>query len=169
MSLHEQIMNLVCTLPESASEWPNYGFGYKAGHRDARRAAAELALAAQPAPDAPPLFWYRPRSDGLDEGPLHTAIIAQARRESEGWVPLFPGAAPIAQQAAPDSELESLRKDAGRWRWLSERMLAADFDYNGDGVEALVFEMPKGCEYTFDCAETIDAAMSAAAAIGGAP
>ena len=36
-----------------------------------------------------PMFWYRPRSDGMYEGPLHNKQIEQVRRESGGWVPLY--------------------------------------------------------------------------------
>jgi hypothetical protein len=60
-------------------------------------------------------------------------------------------AQPITLEAHPDAK---------RWRWLAPRMIAADMDYNGDGVEALVFEMPEGGEYTSDCAKTIDLAMA---------
>lgn len=61
-----------------------------------------------------------------------------------------------AQQAEPD---EALRKDAERYRWLAARLLAADFDYNGEGVQALVFELPHGCAVSANCNATIDAAM----------
>ena len=36
-----------------------------------------------------PLFWYRPRSDGMYEGPLHKSQIERVRKESGGWVPLY--------------------------------------------------------------------------------
>jgi hypothetical protein len=49
MDLHGRIMNLRCDIPEAATEWPNYGVGYKSGHKDARHAAAELALASDAA------------------------------------------------------------------------------------------------------------------------
>ena len=41
------------------------------------------------AENSKPLFWYRPRSDGCYEGPLHNAQIERVRIESGGWVPLF--------------------------------------------------------------------------------
>ena len=56
-------------------------------------------------------------------------------------------------------ELHELRKDAERCRWLAERMLAADFDYGGDGTLALVFEMPEGFRASADFRDTIDSAM----------
>jgi len=36
-----------------------------------------------------PLFWYRPCSNGLYEGPLHNAQIEEVRKRSGAWVPLF--------------------------------------------------------------------------------
>ena len=37
-----------------------------------------------------PVFWYRPRSDGLGyDGPLHDGQIEPVRRESGAWVPLY--------------------------------------------------------------------------------
>ena len=62
----------------------------------------------------------------------------------------------------------ALRKDAERYRWLAARLLAADFDYNGEGVQALVFEMPDGFHASADCGATIDAAMRMAPAVGAA-
>jgi len=56
-------------------------------------------------------------------------------------------------------ELDALRKDAERFRWLAARMLAADFDYTGERIQALVFEMPDGFQASADCGATIDAAM----------
>lgn len=35
-----------------------------------------------------PLFWYRPRFDGLYEGPIHNS--QRASKVSDGWVPLYP-------------------------------------------------------------------------------
>lgn len=58
--------------------------------------------------------------------------------------------------------------DAARMRWLSPRMLAADFDYGGDGTQALVFEMPPGFVASADCGATIDAAMLTNPAVGAA-
>lgn len=65
-------------------------------------------------------------------------------------------------ERAAMAELAALRKDAERYRWLAARLLAADFDYNGEGVQALVFELPHGCAVSANCDATIDAAMNAA-------
>jgi len=43
VNLHDKIMNLNC-VPINMDAEPNQRFAYKVGHRDARHAAAELAL-----------------------------------------------------------------------------------------------------------------------------
>ena len=53
---------------------------------------------------------------------------------------------------------QNLREKAERWDFLAERMLAADFDYAGEGVQAIVFEMPAGFSASADAAQTVDAA-----------
>jgi len=73
-----------------------------------------------------------------------------------------------ARLAALRAEVEALRKDAERYRWLAVRMLAADFDYTGERIQALVFEMPDGFQASADCGATIDAAMLMAPAVGAA-
>jgi hypothetical protein len=55
---------------------------------------------------------------------------------------------------------ETLRIDAARYRWLRSRLLAADFDYGGEGVMVLVFEMPNGFAASADCDSTVDNAMN---------
>lgn len=70
--------------------------------------------------------------------------------------------------AALNARCISDTADAERYRWMEPRMFAADFDYGGDGVQALVFEMPVGFRASADCDDTIDAAMSAAPAVGAA-
>lgn len=35
------------------------------------------------------VFWYRPRSDGGYEGPIHSDSIEAVRKESGAWLPLF--------------------------------------------------------------------------------
>lgn len=48
-----------------------------------------------------PVFWYRPRSDGIGyEGPIHNENIERVRKLSGVWVPLFAGAAPAPQPDA---------------------------------------------------------------------
>lgn len=49
------------------------------------------------------LFWYRPRSDGWYEGPIHNDRIEEARKRSGAWVPLV---------AAPQASGEDVRNAA---------------------------------------------------------
>lgn len=49
-----------------------------------------------------PLFWYRPRSDGLYEGPINNASIEGVRKASGAWIPLY-----AAPQASADAELRA--------------------------------------------------------------
>lgn len=50
-------------------------------------------------------------------------------------------------------------KDAERYRWLKLRFLGADFDWDGSGTCALVFEWPKDSPASANCDMTIDHAM----------
>ena len=71
---------------------------------------------SQPAASAEPLFWYRPVCGGeMYEGPVHHKSVGGKMLRDEKpdeWVPLYPGAAPVAAQAQQDAE------DAARWRKL---------------------------------------------------
>jgi hypothetical protein len=62
MQLHGKIMNLECTPPEKSSG--ELRVAYKMGHRDARHAAAELALAAQPQAEPSSATVLRPAPAG---------------------------------------------------------------------------------------------------------
>lgn len=53
-----------------------------------------------------PLFWYRPRSDGGYEGPLHSGQIEDVRKASGAWVPLFAGAAPVSAEPTDDEIID---------------------------------------------------------------
>lgn len=68
-------------------------------------------------------------------------------------------AALATPQPAPASQGDAL--DAARYRWLRERMLGIDFDWNESGITALSFEMPDGCAYGGCCNQNIDAARAA--------
>lgn len=72
---------------------------------------------------------------------------------------------PCAEAAFKDREIErlraeeaGLREDAERYRWLRPRLFSADFDYNENGIVALVFEMPPSTQFWADCDMTVDAA-----------
>lgn len=60
----------------------------KNGGYDLLVTITEQAILTKLAEMAQPLFWYRPRSDGLYEGPIHNAQIESVRKESGAWVPL---------------------------------------------------------------------------------
>lgn len=51
--------------------------------------ADSASQASEAARDA--MFWYRPRSDGGYEGPIHNDRIEYVRKLSGAWVPLYPG------------------------------------------------------------------------------
>lgn len=40
-------------------------------------------------PQQEPLFWYRPCTNGMYEGPIHNAQIERVRKESGAWFPLY--------------------------------------------------------------------------------
>jgi hypothetical protein len=100
--------------------------------------------AAQPAPDAVPFAYLCVVK--TDAGPTK---FFTAPSDPRGF-PVYLGAAPIAQQAAPaQAELESLRRDADRYRWLRRTTNWASS--NGERVD--VRNNPKLWD------EAIDAAM----------
>jgi hypothetical protein len=86
---------------------------FKAMGREVRPLVYGDALPAQVAATAQPLFWYRPRSDGGYEGPIHNETIEKVRRDSGVWVPLYP-----PQVAAVSADV---LKDKERLDWLLER------------------------------------------------
>ena len=53
------------------------------------KAITSLRQAIAEAEKQQPLFWYRPRSDGFYEGPIHNAQIETVRQESGAWEPLY--------------------------------------------------------------------------------
>ena len=56
-------------------------------------------------------------------------------------------------------ENEELLADAGRYSWLKNQMLAADFDWQGECV--LVFKWPHDVPVGGNCDQNIDAAIFA--------
>lgn len=89
-----------------------------------------------------------------------TDIIERLRIESrrEPHEPIWRDAIDEIEALAKENEL--LRKDAERYRWLRDRAIGIDFDWSGDGITALCFEMPDGVAYGGNCDRNIDAAMS---------
>lgn len=64
-----------------------------------------------------------------------------------------------AMQQAETERADANEQDAARYRWLRDKMLGVDFDWNESGLTALCFEMPDGCAYGGNCDQNIDAAM----------
>jgi len=62
---------------------------------------------AQPAASAEPMFWYRPRSDGGYEGPLHNERIEEVRKRCGAWVPLFAGRSTTEALSGSEDPLKS--------------------------------------------------------------
>lgn len=57
------------------------------------------------------------------------------------------------------ARMERLESDAARYHFLSDRLLAADFDWQGECV--LVFQWPSMVPVGADCDKNIDAAIAA--------
>lgn len=72
-------------------------------------------------------------------------------------------AAELRRQRARITELE---KDASGYRWLRNQILGVDFDWCGNGITALIFEVPDVCAYSRNCDQNIDAAIAAQAKQG---
>lgn len=66
----------------------------------------------------------------------------------------------------PTLQAQADARDAARYRWLRNQMLGVDFDWCGNGITALVFEVPDGCAYSRNCDQSIDAAIAAQAKQG---
>jgi len=66
------------------------------------------------------------------------------------------------QQMLTNEEAADM-KDAARYRWLRDRLLGADFDWNDSGECVLVFQWPRNVPVGADCDRNIDAAMAVAA------
>lgn len=58
--------------------------------------------------------------------------------------------------------VRELSADAARYRFLRDRLLAADFDWNETGESVLVFKWPRDVGIGGDCDQNIDAAIATA-------
>lgn len=65
-------------------------------------AALSLPATEKASAEHEPVFWYRPRSDGGYEGPIHNDAIEDVRKRSGSWIPLY--AAPVSQPAPAASD-----------------------------------------------------------------
>ena len=66
---------------------------------------------------------------------------------------------PDADTLEAHPRLDAAANDAERYRWLRERLMAADFDWQVSGECALIFSWPKDCAVSGNCDATIDGAM----------
>jgi hypothetical protein len=60
------------------------------------------------------------------------------------------------------AEIDALRIDAERYRYLRDRLVAADFDWNETGDCVLIFDWPKNVPVGGNCDMNIDAAVASA-------
>jgi hypothetical protein len=67
----------------------------------------------------------------------------------------------VAPSDLTDVFAATVERDAARYRWLKERLLGADFDWNESGVTVLAFEFPRNIGIGGNCDKNIDAAMAA--------
>ena len=58
------------------------------------------------------------------------------------------------------AEIAALRLDAERYRYLRNRLVAADFDWNETGDCVLIFDFPKNVSIGGNCDINIDAAIA---------
>ncbi|MCW8159022.1 hypothetical protein D7243_22915 [Stutzerimonas stutzeri] len=68
----------------------------------------------------------------------------------------------LAERDALLAERDWLMQDAARYRYLRQHLLGVSFDWNGEGITALEFEMPAGIRIGADCDKNIDAALQGA-------
>ena len=140
MSLHNEIMNLPCDPSHANDEFADRRFAYKFGHRDARHAAADLALKA----DAE-IAQLKAERDALEEQ-LRTTIQAL-----DGEADL------LARQR------DALLKDAERMAWLAAN---TQWDCYGYWLPEICIELrePEEGEPAFPTREDFNAAIDAAMA-----
>lgn len=89
-----------------------------------------------------------------------TAVVHE--RAQRTWEAILNGiTAPAHPAEGAPAQADAL--DAARYRWLRNQMLGVDFDWCGNGITALVFEVPDGCAYSSNCDQSIDTAIAAQA------
>lgn len=80
MRLHDRIMNIAVASDFDYADFPNKVYAYKSGHRDARHAAAEMALIADELLDAlVPFLDFADRELDLHGEVIPESIIEAAR------------------------------------------------------------------------------------------
>lgn len=86
-------------MPEPEDYCGDHNLGVEMFSREQMQAYALAALERFGAGGGEPMFWYRPCSNGMYEGPIHDAQIESVRRESGAWKPLFPHPSPTDLRA----------------------------------------------------------------------
>ncbi len=110
--------------------------------------ATEAATQAAPAPsDEAIMAWAMEQQTDAVKALRASEFVRVARAVIARWA------------AAPGMDA----MDAARYRWLRNQMLGVDFDWCGNGITALVFEVPDGCAYGGNCDQNIDTALAAQA------
>ena len=115
------------------------------GWDDTRLMMHEWLAANANQAEAVPLFWYRPKKDGLYEGPIHAnSIFGKSYREENPseWRPLYTAPPTQAAEAMRDAYEAGWAKCA---RWANRSDLVFDVDspaYKADRESALAAITP---------------------------
>lgn len=105
--------------------------------------------------------WYDlSKADALPAGD-YSLYLAAPQAEARQEQPKQPDSVYSAQ---PKGE-EATARDAARYRWLRDRLLAADFAWGDPPRPVLVFEWPRDVGVGGDCDKNIDAAMQSEGAM----
>lgn len=97
-------------------------------------------------------------SSSHDEALLQL-IRGAIRDHRQATLEFEPATDPTNEGITPaDPDLTSMASNDRRYRWLATRLLAADFDWQGETV--LVFRWPKNVPVGGTCDQNIDAAMA---------
>lgn len=100
-----------------------------------------------------PLFWYRPCSNGLYEGPLHDKTIEDVRKRSGAWVPLYPHPPAAAPAPAVPDQIAAWNQVREEARKLSATGLAPllaaveAYGFACQSAPAPSQEPVNGCDY----------------------
>ena len=90
-----------------------------------------------------------------DAGEYNAGLVI---KDMEAAIAAAEAAQPVGQQAET-GRADANEQYAARYRWLRDKMLGVDFDWNESGLTVLCFEMPDGCAYGGNCDQNIDNAM----------
>lgn len=133
-------------------------------------AAAPATAATHPAPRAAPLAVLAEQPAGISDEEIDriAALTEKAMPDGlRGFMRTW-GWQQFAHLLIENLRPYGLRRDNGedalnaaRWRWLAPRLIAADFDWQGQCV--LVFDWPRTVGVGGSCAQNVDAAMADAA------